>query len=147
MNRSYKIALAVSLIAMITSCKTILDPKQTLSNKETRMQIMETIANDSSMSKEMMEAIMTNSNGMVMMQNHESMMKMMKDDPGVMQGMMSGMMEACKNDSNMMSGMCKTMMGNPQMMDMMQKMKGKNMEMGKMNAVDTTKAIDHKSHH
>ena len=34
---------------------------------------------------------------------------------------------------NMMSSMCKSMMGNQQMMDIMQKMKGKNMDMEKMD--------------
>ena len=81
------------------------------------------------------------------MEHHSSMMKMMKDNPGIMESMMTDMMEACKNDTTMMSGMCKAMIGNQQMMDMMQKMKGKNMDMGKMNVVDTTKGTDHKSHH
>ena len=63
------------------------------------------------------------------------MMKMMQENPGMMQGMMTDMMEACKNDTAMMSGMCKAMMGNKQMMDMMQKMKSENKNM-KMEGMD-----------
>ena len=44
--------------------------------------------------------------------------------PEMMQRMMSDMMETAKSDRSMMSLMCKTMMGNQQMMEMMQKMKG-----------------------
>jgi len=45
-----------------------------------------------------------------------------------------------------MSSMCKSMMGNQQMMDMMQKMKGKNMDMKKMDK-KTENKDDTKSHH
>ena len=73
---------------------------------------------------------------MMMMENHTTMMKMMKDNPGMMQGMMADMMETCKGDSAMISGMCKTMMENPQMMYMMKKMIGKNADMSKMKGMD-----------
>lgn len=150
-----KLTLMIALITLFASCQSSSDTTEILSKPETRKEVMDKIANDSSMSKEMMAAMMTSNNGMammqnhqmMMMQNHESMMKMMKDNPAIMQGMMSTMMDMCKNDSTMMAGMCKTMMANPEMMDMMQKMKEKNMGMGKMNAKDTTKAVDHKSHH
>lgn len=150
-----KVAVLIALIALFASCQSSSDTKEILSKPGTRKEVMDKIANDSSMSKEMMSAIMSSNNGMPMMQNHqmmmmqnqESMMKMMKDNPAMMKGMMSTMMEMCKNDSTMMTGMCKTMMANPQMMNMMQKMKGGNMNMGRMNAMDTTKAVDHKSHH
>ena len=52
-------------------------------------------------------------------------MKMMKDNPGLMQSIMSDMTDAAKSDSSMMSAMYKTMTGNQQMMNMIQKMKGK----------------------
>ena len=54
------------------------------------------------------------------------------------------MIEACKTDTGMMSSMCKTMMENPQRMDMVQKMKGKNSEMNKMKGMDK---MDDKSIH
>ena len=122
-----KVLFAIVLFTLFASCQTTSNPNKVLSNKETRKEIMDTIANNSEMSKEMMEAMMTNKNcKMMMMGNHETMMKMIKDNPGMMQSMMSDMMETCKNDSGMMSSMCKSMMGNQQMMDMMQKMKGEN---------------------
>jgi hypothetical protein len=40
--------------------------------------------------------------------------------------MMSAMMETAKVDTSMMSQMCKSMMDNPQMMEMMKKMKEKD---------------------
>ena len=71
---------------------------------------------------------------MMIMGNHSSMMNMLKDNPGMMQNMMSVMMETAKGDTSMMSGMIKTMMGNQQMMDMMHKMTDKNMMNG-MNSM------------
>ncbi len=147
MKKLQKIALSIALITLFVSCQTAPDTGQVLSNTETRKEIMDTIANNSGMMKEMMGAMMNGKNNKMMMESHEPMMKMMKDNPDMMQSMMTDMMEICKNDSTMMSGMCKTMIGNQQMMDMMQKMKGKNMDMGKMNAMDTTKGTDHKAHH
>ena len=133
MKRLQKIALPVALIMLFASCQSGTDANQTLSKTETRMEMMNKIADDSSMSKEMMAAMMNSKNGkmmmMPMMENHEAMMKMMKDNPGMMDNMMMNMMEACKNDTAMMLGMCKKMMANPQMMDMMQKMKGEKMDM------------------
>jgi hypothetical protein len=130
MKTLQKITLAIALITLFTSCQST---KQILSKSDLRTEIITAIANDPDMSKEMMEAIMDSKNGKMMMQgndkmkmmmeNHGMMMKMMKDNPGMMQSMMSNMMEASKTDTSMMSSMCKSMMGNQQMMDMMQKMK------------------------
>lgn len=129
MKTLQKITLTIALIALFVSCQST---KHILSKSDSRTEIITAIANDPDMSKEMMEAIMNSKNGkMTMMENHGMMMKMMKDNPGMMQNMMSNMMEAAKGDTSMMSSMCKSMMGNQQMMDMMQKMKGKNMDMNK----------------
>ena len=137
MQTLQKVTLMIVLVTLIGSCQSGTDAKQILSKSETRKEIMDKIANDSSMSKEMMGAMMASQTGTAMMHdhqkmmmgNHETMMQMMKDNPGMMEGMMTNMMEACKNDTAMMSGMCKAMMGNKQMMDMMQKMKGENKDM------------------
>ncbi len=148
MKKLQKTGLPIALIMLLASCQSGTDVNQTLSKTETRMEMMNKIADDSTMSKEMMATMMNSNNGkMMMMENHEAMMKMMKENPGMMDNMMMNMMEVCKTDTTMMSGMCKKMMENPQMMDMMQKMMDKNMDMGKVNGMDTTKAIDHKSHH
>lgn len=71
---------------------------------------MDTIANNSDTSKDMMQAMMNSSKGKMMMTNHENMMN---DNPD----MMKGMMEASKTDTMMMSEMCKSMMDNPKMID------------------------------
>ena len=151
MKTLQKITWAIALITLFASCQS---SKQILSKSDSRTEIITAIANDPDMSKEMMEAIMNSKNGKMMMQgndkmkmmmeNHGMMMKMMKDNPGMMQNMMSNMMEAAKSDTSMMSSMCRSMMGNQQMMDMMQKMKGKNMDMKKM---DKKTENDTKSHH
>lgn len=129
--------LAVMIAALFTSCQQGTNAKELLAKDETRKEIMNTIANDSTMHKEMMAAMMSGDHGKMMMGNHDSMMQMMKDNPGMMQGMMNDMMEKCKSDSTMCKNMCKSMMENPQMMNMMQKMKG----------MDTMKNMDHKMQH
>ena len=55
-----KVALAIALITLFSSCQSGSDVKQVLSKSETRKEIMDTIANNSSMSKEMMESMMNN---------------------------------------------------------------------------------------
>ena len=127
MKTFQKLSLLIALITFFASCQSGTDVNQTLLKTETRLEMMNKIAADSTMSKEMVGAMMNSKNGkmmmMPMMENHEAMMNMMKDNPGMMDNMMMNMMEACKTDTTMMAGMCKKMMENPQMMDMMQKMK------------------------
>ena len=139
MKELLKITLLIAVISLFASCESGTNSKQILSKPDTRKEMMDKIANDSSMSMEMIAAMMTSNNGMAMMQSHESMLKMMNDNPGMMQSIMSDMMDMCKNDS--------TMMANPQLIDMMQKMKDKNMDMGKMNGMNTVMDTDHKAHH
>ncbi len=140
MKTLQRITLAIALIALFSSCQSKIDVKQTLSNLDTRKEIMDTIANNSDMSKEMMVVLMNGKHGkMLMMENHQAMMKMMKDDPDMKQSMMSEMMETCKNDTGMMSSMCKSMMGNKEMMDKMDKMKEGNKDMGKMKGMKKMK--------
>ena len=139
-----KITLLIALIALFASCQSNTDVNKILANQDTKKAIMNTIANDSNLSVDMMEVMMNNENSkmmmmgnekmtMMMMENHGTMMKMMKENPAMMQSMMTGMMEICKGDSTMMSSMCKTMMENPQMMDMMHKKMGGKMDMKGMN--------------
>jgi hypothetical protein len=121
----------IVLIALFASCQT---PKQVLLESDSRMQIMNEIAQDHDMSKEMMGAIMTGDHGKMlmperintMMEDKSMMQKMMKDDPQMSKRMMSVMMESAKEDTTMMSQMCKSMMESPEMMDMMKKMKDKD---------------------
>ncbi len=128
------IALTITLLALFSSCQSPSAQAKGLSDKETRNEIMATIANDSMMSNEMIGAMINSKNGKMMLQQHQmmtmgnqsSMMNMMKDNPAMMQSMLSAMMEIAKNDTTMMSGMIKTMNGNPQMQGMMQNMMGNN---------------------
>ncbi len=156
MKTLQKIVLMIALVSLFLSCQSTSDPKQVLSNKETRKQIIDTIANNSEMMKEMTESMMNSKNGkmmiqgnekmnMMMMENHDMMMKMMKNNPEMMQKMMADMMETSKNDTSMISGMCKTMMGNKQMMDMMQKMMMGNKDMNKMGDMNKMDGMDHNS--
>lgn len=142
MKQAQKMVFSIVLVILFASCQTNAD-SDALSTPEKRTEVMGKIAEDTTMMKEMMTTVMNSSNGMMMMKdhqkmmmgNHGSMVKMMQDNPGMMQGMMTDMMEACKNDTAMMSGMCKAMMGNKEMMDMMQKMKSENKNM-KMEGMD-----------
>ena len=140
MKTDQKYIWIIALITLLASCQS---PKQVLSKSDSRMKIMANIASDQEMSKEMMDAIMRGDHGKMlmhermktMMEDKSMMMTMMKDDPEMTNRMMSGMMETVKADTSMMAGMCKSMMDNPEMMEMMQKMKEKDkgMKMKEMN--------------
>jgi hypothetical protein len=122
------------------------NPTQILTDKEARKEIIDTIAHNSAMMQEMMTALMSNPNSMVMLQqnqemtrmleNQSGMMNTMKYNPGTMQNMMSHMMEMSQGDSTMMADMCKTMMDDPAMMKQMQQMMGKYNGKHKMGDMD-----------
>ena len=141
-----KITLLIALIALFASCQSNTNVNKILANQDTKKAIMDTIANDSNLSVDMMEVMMNNENSKMMMmgnekmtsmmmQNQGTMMKMMQNNPAMMQSMMQSMMETCKGDTAMMSSMSSILMKNPQMMDMIRKnrsTKGMN-NMGGMN--------------
>lgn len=152
MKTLQKIALFIALVALFASCQSQTDVPKILADQDTKKAIMESIANDSDLSREMMETMMKSENSkmimkgndkmtMMMMEDHGTMMKMMKDNPDMMKSMMSGMMESCKNDTAMMSSMCKSMMEDPQMMEMMHKNMGGKMDMKGMKKME---GMDHK---
>ena len=98
---------------------------------------MDSIANNSAMSAEMMDMMLKNKNNMTMMhgnkkmammmtEHHDTMIRMMKDNPEMMQRMMTDMMAASANDTTMMSRMCRSIVDNHQMMGMMQNMQNKS---------------------
>ena len=134
MNLVQIVALSMVFIVSFMSCQSTADPKQTLSNTDSRKAFMETIAKDAAMSKEMMQTMMANADAHKMMMEHHA--AMMKDDPSMMKGMMADMMEACKKDTSMMSEMCKKMMDNQPMMDKMHEMNGEKMDMKKMEGMN-----------
>lgn len=92
-------ALAIALLTLFASCQSTSARVKGLSNRETRNEIMGAIANDSTMSNEMIGAMMHSKNGMMMLQQHQmmtmdsqsSMMNMLKNNPGRMQSMLSAM--------------------------------------------------------
>jgi hypothetical protein len=161
MKTLQKLLMVIVLIspALFASGQSNTDISQILSKSDSRKKIMDKIANDSTMAKEMKEAMMNSKNGKMMMQGNDkmSMMKTMSDNPDkmdnmmsdmmekcktdtlMMKNMMSNMMKACKSDTSMMSSMCKTMMGDQQMKDMMQKKMGGNKDMKKMEGMDKMK--------
>lgn len=161
MKTVQKMFFAIALVIVLAACQSSTASNNGLSNPNTRKEIMDTIANDTAMCKEMMGAMMNNKNGkmammehgkMMMMEDHDGMMKMMGNNPEMMKNMMGNMMEACKKDTAMMMAMCKKMMDEPKMMDMMQKMKGgkmdmDKMDMNKMDSKDKMKGMDHKMPH
>jgi hypothetical protein len=143
MKTLQKISLLFALVTMLASCQTGADVNKILSDQDTKMKIMNTIANDSMLSTEMIEAMINNENGnrmmmhngnrnTMMMQNQEAMLKMMQNNPAMMQSMVTGMMETFKNDTLMMSSMSSIMLKNPQMKDQIYKNMDGNMGMKSM---------------
>ncbi len=136
------IILAIVFVTVNASCHSNTDQINGLSDKETRKEIMDSIASDSVMSVEMIGTMMNGKNGTRMLEhqiaimgNHNSMMNMMKDNSVLRQNMMSAMIETAKGDTSLMAGMIRSMMGNQQMRVMMHKMTDYKVmnNMGRMN--------------
>lgn len=131
MRSSQKISLLIVLIIIFSSCQTGTLVNQSLSKMETRIEIMNRIADDSTMANEMIVIMRKSQNGNKMIQQHQSMMMrvnnsmtdMMKDNPVMMHSIMMNMMETYKHDTTIMHGMYKAMMENKEMMDTMQNMR------------------------
>lgn len=128
MKTLQKLVLILGLAGLFASCQSA---NKVLSKSDKRAEIMNAIAIDESMSKEMMEMLMKHKmekmkmgDKETMMKKHAEMMTMMKANPEMMKKMMSEMMNMANKDTTMMSEMCKAMMKNEKMMEMMQKMKG-----------------------
>lgn len=110
-----KIALVITGITMFFSCQSKPDVDKILSNNETRKELIDSIAANSKMSGEMMEALMNRRDGKLMQDYHQNMMKMMKENPE----MMKSMIAITKSDSSMVCPMCGNMMRNDHMTDTM----------------------------
>lgn len=125
MNFIYKLVWTMSIVSLFAACTTGSTVNQLLSNQETRAAIIDSIANDDKMSREMMTAMMNSKDSM--RQHMGALMEMMRDNPGMMNTMMSNLMEASKKDSNIMIHMYENMMSNQEMMGRMkQRMTKKN---------------------
>ena len=91
MKSLQKIFLAVALCIFFAACQSGNNKKQVLSAADSRKEIMDSIANDGNMSKEMMQSMMNSENSKIMIEgneamasamikNHASMIKMMKSN-------------------------------------------------------------------
>ena len=118
MKTLQKIVLSLGLIGLLNSCQST---NQVLSKSDKRMEIMNTIANDESMSKEMIGILMSSKSGkMAMMKGHHAKMKeMMKEDPEMMKAMMSEMMDNPEMMKEHQAKMTAKMKDNPEMKKMM----------------------------
>ena len=125
MNSIKTLLCTISFVSLFTACTYSPNVNQLLADKETRTAIIDTIANDDKMAREMINAILNRNDSM---QPHIGvMMEMMRNNPGMMNTMMSNLMEASKTDSNIMIHMYENMMSNQEMMDRMkQRMMKKN---------------------
>lgn len=147
MKTLQKITFVALLFTLFSSCQTDGDVTQILSKPETRKEIMDSIANNSEFSQEMIETIWNSKNGRTMMQgngkmmgrfmgNHEGMMNMFRNNPEMMQNLITDMMDAAKTDSSMISLMSDVIMRNPQMMSRMNRMNNMQGGNGNMNKLD-----------
>lgn len=132
---------ATLLLILFTGCQQKADMSRLLAQPDTRNEILNAIARDSSLSNAMIDTLMANPDrhmamqhmGMqrMMMQHNGSMANMMRSDTAMMHQMMMTMMESANTDTAMMRRMCSDMMANKPMMNMMEKMKkmdSKNMK-------------------
>lgn len=137
MKKLQKVLLIIASVGFLASCQSKTDVSKILSKTETRQVIMDTIANNSDMSAEMVKAFMSSEKGKVtMMGNHKIIMEMVKGGPAMMKSMMSDMIETAKSDTTMMSGMCQSILENKQMMDMIEKMKKEKKAVDNMQGIN-----------
>ena len=139
MNYIKNLLCTLGFVSMFAACTNNPNVNQLLANKETRTAIIDTIANDDKMSREMMNAMMNSRDSM--QQHIGVMMEMMRDNPGMMNTMMSNLMEASKKDSNIMIHMYENMMSNQEMMGRMkQRMTVKKDSSGMMMKANSKKS-------
>lgn len=117
MNYIKTMLCTIGFVLLFAACTNTPTVNQLLANKETRTAIIDTIANDDKMAREMMNAMMNSRDSM--QQHIGVMMEMMRENPGMMNTIMSNLMEASKTDSNIMIHMYENMMNNQEMMDRM----------------------------
>lgn len=125
MKTLQQISLLFALLTLLASCQSGTDAKKILSNQDTKIKIMKTIATDSALSSEMIGAMMNNKNGnSMMMQNQKAMLKIMQNNPAMMESMITVMMETFQKDTLMMSSMSSIMLKNPVMKDQIYRNRG-----------------------
>ena len=154
MKTLLKISTVLMLVVLVNSCAKQ-DASAILSNESLRSAIMGKIAGDHEMSMQMMDTLMNNTHGKMMlmgnqkmmqmlMGNQEMMQSMMKENPEMMNSMMSTehsrwnmmdhMFSRANTDNEFYKEMQKYMTSHSNMMDMMQGMMGNSMHSSMMNS-------------
>ena len=118
------------LVATLSSCQQQKDVNTMLENDDTQNEIFNTIISDHEYSQELMVKMMEDNHTQMMMKGNGDMMNMMisdnadmkammEENPEVMHGMMSNMMNMADSDSSMCAHMMTMMKDKPNMMEQM----------------------------
>jgi hypothetical protein len=141
MKNTIKIATLLMITGFFTACQQPRSTEQVLAEEPQRKEVMQTIVNNPEMMTEMVDMMMNNEQGKMMMSGNKDMMGMLmgnqqmmqdmvKENPDIMQNMMQNMMQMCQNDSSQCNQIAEMMSGNPAMM---QSMMGMMHQKGMMN--------------
>jgi len=119
----FSMLVALSALLFLASCSSAPSAEKALQDEQFRSELFDQIAGNHAYMTEFMQKAMKHEHGkMMLMQNKEGMMSMMKERPEMMQGMMKNMMAMCKKDSSMYGKMGGMMMQDKGMMQHMMKM-------------------------
>lgn len=141
MKNTITIAILLMIAGFFTACQQARSTDQALADEPQRKEVMQTIANTQEMMTEMLDMMMNNEQGKMMMSgnkemmgmvmgNQEIMQDMIKENPAMMQNMMKNMMNMCQNDSVQCNQMAEMMSDNPLLM---RSMMGMMHQKGMMN--------------
>ena len=117
------------LLILFTGCQQKADVSRLLAQPDTRNEILNAIARDSSLSNAMIDTLMANPDrhmamqhmGMqrMMMQHNGSMANMMRSDTAIMRRMFNTLIESANKDSALMHRMCTDIINNKPMFSML----------------------------
>ena len=150
MKSTAKIATLLMITGFFTACQQPRSIEQVLADEPQRKEVMQTIVNNQDMMTEMVDMMMNNEQGKMMMSGKKEMMGMMmgnqqmmqdmlKENPDIMQKMMQNMMQMCQDDSSQCNQMAEMMSGNHAMM---QSMMGMMHQKGMMNDESYKNSMD-----
>lgn len=80
----HKLAFVIVFMSFLASCEQKTNAKISLSKSETRKEIMDSIANNNEMSKEMIETMMNSKNEKKWLQENDKLSTMMRGNHGRM---------------------------------------------------------------
>lgn len=130
MRNTIKIATLLLITGFFTACQQPGNTDQVLADEQQRREVMQNIVNNPEMMTEMVDMMMNNEQGKMMMSgnkdmigmmmgNQQTMWDMMNENPAMMQNIIQNMMQMCQNDSAQCNQMADMMSGNPAMMQSM----------------------------